>query len=279
MAKGVLTGPDQLHISYVHSPIRYAWDLQGQYLKGAGLDHGLKGWLAKIFLHYIRMWDVRTANGVDFFIANSQFIAKRIWKCYRREAEVIYPPVDIAKFTLREQKEEFYLAAARMVPYKKMDLIVTAFNHLPDKKLVVIGAGPELSKVRKLAGANIELLGYQTDAVLKDYMQRAKAFVFAAEDDFGIMPVEAQACGTPVIAYGRGGALETVRGLNDPQPTGAFFAEQTINSLQQTIQDFEAEQKRIDPRACRKQAEKFGVKRFQQEFKLYAEEKLRGINK
>lgn len=216
VTKGVLTGPDQLHISYVHSPMRYAWDLQHQYLRESGLDKGIKGWLARWMLHKLRIWDVRTANGVDVFVANSRFIARRIWKVYRREAEVIYPPVDVESFPLHEEKEDFYLAASRMVPYKRMDLIVEAFATMPDKRLVVIGEGPEFEKVKAKAGPNVELLGYQGSEVLRDYMQRARAFVFAAEEDFGIMPVEAQACGTPVIAFGKGGVLETIRGVWAP---------------------------------------------------------------
>lgn len=209
VAKGVLTGPDQLHISYVHSPIRYAWDLQHQYLKEAKLDKGLKGLLAKYLLHKIRMWDVRTSNGVDHFIANSKFISRRVKKVYGRDADVIYPPVEVERFDFNDNKEDFYLTASRMVPYKRMDLIVEAFANMPDKKLVVIGDGSEMPKIKKKAAANIEILGYQPDQVLHDYMRRAKAFVFAAEEDFGITPVEAQACGTPVIAYGKGGVLET----------------------------------------------------------------------
>ncbi|MGE4530468.1 MAG: glycosyltransferase family 4 protein, partial [Acidithiobacillus sp.] len=216
VAKGVLTGPDQLHISYVHSPIRYAWDLQHQYLRESGLERGVKGRIVQWLLHKIRQWDLRTANGVDCFVANSNFIARRIWKVYRREAAVVYPPVDVSGFALHADKEDFYFTASRMVPYKKMDLIVDAFSNMPDKRLVVIGDGPDMKKIRSKAGANIQFLGYQPFDVLRDYMQRAKAFVFAAEEDFGITPVEAQACGTPVIAYGRGGALETVRGIGSP---------------------------------------------------------------
>jgi glycosyltransferase involved in cell wall biosynthesis len=266
VAKGVLTGPDQLHIAYVHSPIRYAWDLQHQYLQEAALTKGIKGYLAKLILHYIRIWDVRTANGVDFFVANSQFIAKRIMKTYRREAIVIYPPVDIERFTLYEAKEDFYVTASRMVPYKKLDLIVEAFAGMPDKKLVVIGDGPDFAKVQKKAGPNIELLGYQPFDILKDYMQRAKAFVFAAEEDFGITPVEAQACGTPVIAYGRGGVLETVQGLTSQCPTGVFFTEQTVEALSKAIAQFEQEHWRILPAACRQNAERFSVERFCQQY-------------
>ncbi len=161
VAKGVLTGPDQLHISYVHSPIRYAWDLQHQYLKEAKLDKGLKGLLAKYLLHKIRMWDVRTSNGVDHFIANSKFISRRVKKVYGRDADVIYPPVEVERFDFNDNKEDFYLTASRMVPYKRMDLIVEAFANMPDKRLVVIGDGSEMPKVKKKAASNIEILGYQ----------------------------------------------------------------------------------------------------------------------
>ncbi len=206
VAKGVLTGPDQLHLCMCYSPIRYAWDLQHQYLRESGLDRGLKGWMAKALLHYIRLWDTRTANGVDGFIAISGYIARRIRKAYRRESTVLYPPVDVADFPLRREKEDFYVTASRMVPYKKVDLIVEAFSSMPDKRLVVIGDGPDLAKVRAKAGPNVELLGFASADVLRDHLQRARAFVFAAEEDFGIAPLEAQACGTPVIACGRCGA-------------------------------------------------------------------------
>ncbi|HCD2491919.1 TPA: glycosyltransferase family 4 protein, partial [Klebsiella pneumoniae] len=230
VAKGVLTGPDQLHISYVHSPIRYAWDLQHQYLRESGLNRGIKGLFAKWILHKIRLWDTRTANGVDFFIANSKFISRRIKKVYGREADVIYPPVDVERFKLKREKQDFYLTASRLVPYKRIDLIVEAFSKMPEKKLVVIGDGPEMSKIRKIAGANIEILGFQPNDVMEEYMMDAKAFVFAAEEDFGITPVEAQACGTPVIAFGKGGVLETIKNLGQEEPTGLFFYEQNIDS-------------------------------------------------
>lgn len=272
VAKGVLTGPDQLHVSYVHSPMRYAWDLQHQYLRESGLEKGLKGWLAKWMLHKIRLWDLRTANGVDHFIANSRFIARRIWKVYRREAAVIHPPVDTDAFGLRADKEDFYLTASRMVPYKKIGLIVEAFASMPDKKLVVIGDGPDLSKIRAKAGRNIEFLGYQGFEVLRDYMQRAKAFVFAAEEDFGIMPVEAQACGTPVIAFGKGGVLETVRGLDHPQPSGVFFFEQSVSALTDAVALFERERDRILPGACRENALRFAPERFRAEFTSFVQQ-------
>ena len=271
LIKGVITGPDQLHVSYTHSPVRYAWDLQHQYLKEANLDKGCKGLLATWLLQKIRLWDYRTPNGVDFFIANSHFIARRIWKVYRRESAVIYPPVDVEKFVLHEKKEDFYMTASRMVPYKKMDLIVDAFSSMPDKKLVVIGDGPDYNKIKSLARKNIALLGYlQTDA-LKEYMQKCKAFIFAAEEDFGIIPVEAQACGTPVIAYAKGGILDTVI----ENKTGLFFHEQTKESLIRTIQEFENKQDTFIPQEIRKNAERFSPARFKQEFKEFVDSKAR----
>lgn len=272
VAKGIITSPNQVHISYVHSPIRYAWDLQHQYLKEAGLTKGLKGWLAKIILHYMRIWDTRTSNGVDYFIANSKFIAKRIWKCYRREADVIYPPVDVEAFEYCDQKEDFYLTASRMVPYKKMDLIVEAFTQMPDKKLIVIGTGPDFDKIQKIAQGhdNIKLMGYQPFSVLKEHMQKAKAFVFAAEEDFGITPVEAQACGTPVIAYGKGGALETVRGLEvKDNPTGVFFYKQNEESLIKAISYFENNLEKIRFEDCRKNALNFSINKFRIQMNKY----------
>ncbi|ABO51629.1 glycosyl transferase, group 1 [Desulforamulus reducens MI-1] len=274
VAKGVITGPDQLHLSYVNSPMRYAWDLQHQYLQEAKLNRGLKGWTAKVLLHYLRMWDIRTANGVDSFTANSCFISRRIWKVYHREAKVIYPPVAVDEFDVGEYKEDFYLTISRMVPYKKMDLIVEAFSQRPDKNLIVIGDGPDFNKVKAKAKSNVTLLGYQPFDQLKDYMQRAKAFVFAAEEDFGITPVEAQACGTPVIAFGRGGALETIRGLDNPSPTGVFFRQQTVESLLSAVDLFERERDKIKPQACRENAQHFSSERFRQEFSEYVEHEL-----
>lgn len=262
VAKGVLVGPDQVHISYVHSPMRYAWDLQHQYLRETGLNKGLMGWIVKWLLHKMRLWDLRTANGVDEFIANSAYISRRIMKTYRRRSTVVYPPVDLGSFPVCEEKEDFYLAASRMVPYKRMDLIVEAFSKLPDKKLVVIGAGPEMKKVKAKAGTNIEILGHQPTDMLRDYMQRACAFVFAAEEDFGIMPIEAQACGTPVIAFAKGAAVETICGLSAKSPTGVFFNQQTVHSLCTAIKEFEQHRAKILPQACRENAERFSPEVF-----------------
>lgn len=269
VAKGVITGPEQKHICMIYSPVRYAWDLQGQYLYESGLTKGLKGWIAKIILHYIRLWDVRTSNGVDEFISISNYIAKRVWKCYRRDSTVIYPPVDVEAFEFCDNKEDFYMTASRMVPYKKMDLIVEAFSKMPDKKLIVIGDGPDFEKIKAKAGKNVTLMGYQPFSVLKEHMQRAKAFVFAAEEDFGITPVEAQACGTPVIAFGKGGALETVKGLDKEKPTGIFFEAQTVESLCKAVEEFENKKDIFKAEYSRENAEKFSNERFLNELKNF----------
>jgi glycosyltransferase involved in cell wall biosynthesis len=261
VAKGVLTHPQQLHISYVHTPMRYAWDMQEQYL-GNGQANGAKGTLARALLHYVRMWDVRTANGVDVFVANSDFVARRIWKIYRREAAVVYPPVDVASFGLVRNRKSFYLTVSRMVPYKRIDLIVDAFSRMPDRQLVVIGEGPELSKLRSKATSNVTILGYQAFEAILNHLQQARAFIFAAEEDFGIAPLEAQACGTPVIAFEGGGATETViDGV-----TGAFFAEQTAESLIQAVNKFECAGHHLDPDRIRRHAERFSNERFRREF-------------
>jgi len=263
VAKGVITGPDQVHISYIHSPIRYAWDLQHIYLKEANLARGLRSMLARLILHYIRMWDVRTGHGVDHFVANSNFISRRIKKIYGRGSEVIYPPVHLDQFVLGGARGDFYLTASRFVPYKKIPLIVEAFARMPDKKLVVIGEGPEEDAARAVAGPNVQFLGYQSRAALIDYMQRAKAFVFAAEEDFGIVPVEAQGCGTPVIAYGKGGVLETVI----DGKTGVFFYEHTPQALMDAVARFEKLVPNLDPQAIRRNAERFDTSIFRREFK------------
>ena len=269
VAKGVLTGPDQLHLSYIHSPIRYVWDMQPAYLHEAKLERGLKSWLVRLILHSIRIWDQRTMNGVDAIATNSKFIARRIWKTYRREAQVIYPPVDLDCFQLCDQKEDYYLTASRLVPYKQVGLIVEAFRQMPDRKLIVVGDGPELAEIRKAAAPNVNVLGYQPTPALVSLMQRARAFVFAAQEDFGIAPVEAQACGTPIIAYGRGGAVETVRGLDHPQPTGVFFGEQSSVAIIEAVTRFEQNAQRISPQNCRINAEQFKAERFRREFSAF----------
>ncbi|RFU47920.1 glycosyltransferase family 4 protein [Paraburkholderia sp. DHOC27] len=268
VAKGVLVGPDQTHVSYVHSPMRYAWDLQHQYLREAKLTRGPRSWAARALLHYLRGWDSRSANGVDRLIANSQFVARRVMKTYRRDAAVIPPPVDVHKFQVCAQKDDFYLTASRLVPYKRIDLIVEAFNATPHRRLVVIGDGPDMDAIRASAGPNVTILGYQPFAVLKDYMQRARAFVFAAEEDFGIVVLEAQACGTPVIAFGKGGALETVIPIGEARPTGVHFSQQTVPALQDAIERFDRQRILITPAACRANAERFSAATFRHAFMI-----------
>lgn len=266
VAKGVLTGPHQVHVSYVHSPIRYAWDLQHQYLAEAGMQRGMKSWIVRLLLHYMRIWDHRTAHGVDAFVANSAFVGRRIRKTYGSDAAVVYPPVDVERFELSTQREDFYLIASRMVPYKRIPLIVEAFAAMPSRRLVVIGDGTDFARAKACATPNVTLLGYQPDAALVDYMQRARAFVFAAEEDFGISVVEAQACGTPVIALGRGGVREIVVESQDPErATGLFFSEQSVASIVDAVERFE-QSPPFRAEVCRRNALRFTKERFRREF-------------
>jgi len=269
VAKGVLTHANQLHICYCHTPLRYGWDLYHAYLKESNLRSGLKGIIAKIFLHYLRIWDHQAAARVDEFIANSQYVALRIKKTYGRTAKVIYPPIDTDFYRLSLKKENYYVTASRMVPYKKMDLIVEAFAQMPDKRLIVIGDGPERKKIEAKAKKNVEFLGYVSDEVLKEFLQTAKAFVFAALEDFGIVPMEAMSCGTPVIAFNRGGIRET---LVENQ-TGLFFQEQTVPSIIRAVQEFEKKQEIFAPLKIRHHALSFSKKRFQQECRAFIEKK------
>jgi glycosyltransferase involved in cell wall biosynthesis len=277
VAKGVITGPDQVHISYVHTPMRYAWDLQHQYLKETGLDKHPLGFIARYFLHKLRMWDVKTGNGVDHFIANSNYIARRIQKIYRRNAHVIYPPIDTAQFKPSSTKENFYLTASRFVPYKKIDIIVESFKHMKDQKLIVIGDGPDFKKIQNKAPKNVEMLGHQPTEVLIKKMQSAKAFIFAAHEDFGIVPLEAQASGTPVIAYGKGGALETVVGLSRPHPTGVFFNEQTPEAIIAAIKTFTAHETQFASENCVANAKLFSKELFREKFVKFVNEKIESV--
>lgn len=265
VAKGVRTRPEQRHICICCSPIRYAWDLRGQYLAEAGLDGGWKGVLANLLLDRVREWDLRVTPRVTDFIAISGYIGQRIRRNYGRDSAVIYPPVYIDKFSPSAGKDDFYLTASRLVPYKKIPLIVEAFAAMPERKLVVIGDGPEFQKAASRAGPNVALLGYQDDEVLRDHMRRARAFVFAAEEDFGIAPLEAQACGTPVIAYGRGAVRETIL----DGVTGIFFEEQSAGSIRDAVARFESGGTVLRPEAIRANAERFSTERFRKELAAF----------
>lgn len=270
VAKGVLAAPHQLHVCYCHTPMRYAWDLTFDYLDGSKAGRGIRGIFARYLLHRLRQWDVISANRVDYFIANSRHTARRIWRCYRRQAEVIYPPVNIDRFALETRKQDFYLTVSRLVPYKKVSLIVKAFNRL-GKPLVAIGTGPELDALRELAGSNVQILGEQPDRVVEQYMAEAKAFVYAACEDFGIALVEAQACGTPVIAYGEGGARETVLDLRQhrDRATGILFSEQTEEAIVEAVEIFEEYRTALDPYDGRSQAAKFTPALFRERYQNF----------
>jgi glycosyltransferase involved in cell wall biosynthesis len=264
VAKGVLTSSDQLHVCYCHSPMRYVWDLTFQYLEASGLSRGLKSFLVRSLFHYIRMWDAISANRVNHFIANSNYIAHRIEKCYNRPATVIYPPVDVNRFNISPKRENYFVTLSRLVPYKRIDLAIRAFNRLK-LPLIVIGDGPQRKALKKIAGKTISFLGHLDHALMAEYMSKARAFIFCAEEDFGIVNVEAQACGIPVIAYGRGGALETIV----KNETGLFFYQQTSESLTAAVEQFLSMEHSFDPRIIRAHAEKFPRSRFESEFKAF----------
>lgn len=274
VAKGVKKKKNQLHICYCHSPMRYAWDEADYYMQEANLTAGLKGKIAKSVLKYLRNWDLKSANNVDFFIANSNHIAKKLKRIYNRNAVVIYPPVDTQKFSLVTEKENYYLTASRLVPYKRIDLIVEAFAHMMDKKLVVIGSGPEKEKLKTIATPNIELIGYQDFESLKEYMQKAKAFVFAAEEDFGIIVVEAMACGTPVIAGNYGGTAESVV----DNKTGILFPKQSVDSIIEAVKKFEQSQVTFNYKEIREHSELFNRQNFEHSIKLYVSEKNKSFS-
>lgn len=268
VAKGVITGPDQLHICYCYTPMRYAWHLQSQYLEESGFG-GMRSLFARLALHKMRIWDYRTACGVDHFIACSNYISRRLAKAYRRSATVIYPNVEVDDFDIGPGREEYYLTSSRMVPYKKMGLIVDAFARMPQRRLVVIGTGPQFRQIKQSAPKNVSILGYQPRDVLRHHLQTARAFIFAAEEDFGIAPVEAQACGTPVLAFGRGGASETiVDGV-----TGLHFHAQTADAICEVVDRFETMERHFDPIQIRAHAHHFSTRRFRQEFRRFVESK------
>ena len=244
VAKGVLTSPDQLHISYVHTPVRYAWDQMNIYLKRSFLRRIGLGPLIRWQLHTLRQWDQLSSSRVDYLLANSNFTAKRIWKYWRRRSEVLHPPVNVNRFEWNKPREDFYLSVCRLVPNKRVDLVVRAFNKLK-LPLVVVGDGVEKAHLKNLAGPTVQILGFQSQENIQKLMSKCRAFVYAGIEDFGIAPVEAMASGAPVIAFGKGGILDTVKCFNsnsDKGATGLLFHDQTVKSLVEAIEFFKEKQ-------------------------------------
>lgn len=261
-AKGVLTNPDTIHICYCHTPLRYTWDLYHKYLREDG-PGGIYAKLLPYVLHKIRLWDRISADRVDFFIANSHNVRRRIEKYYRREAEVIYPPVETGRFAIREEgPEDFFLIVSRLLPYKRVDIVIQAFNELK-LPLIIIGDGYDRKRLEKMAGSTVRFLGYQPDEVVADYYARCQAFLFPGEEDFGITPLEAQASGRPVIAYRAGGALETVV----EEKTGIFFDRQTKESVIDAVKKFQHFS--FDPHTIRRHALQFDKEVFITKMKQY----------
>ena len=277
VANGVITGPNQVHLSYVHSPMRYAWDQQHAYLRESKMTRGLRGLLARLLLHRIRLWDVRTAHGVDGYMANSHFVARRIRKTYGRVAEVIYPPVSVPRTLTPCVKENYFLAASRLVPYKNIRAIIEAFKLLPNERLVVAGHGPEAEQLHQIAGPNVSFVGFVEDGELRRLMRHASAFMFAAEEDFGIVPVEAQGEGTPVICLGRGGVLETVR-TDCAAPTGLFFNRPEALAIADTVRLFRAEEALFLPANCHRNALRFASSLFVESFRGFVHRHVAAFN-
>ena len=273
-AKGVIAPPGACHICYCHSPMRYVWDMYHDYRKGM---NPLVRTAFSLAAHYAREWDVTTAARVDHFVANSQYVAGRIRKYYRRGSTVIHPPVDVSAGYLAEATDDAYLVVSRLVPYKRVELAIEACNRL-GRRLRVVGTGPEEKRLRRLAGPTIEFAGKLDEQRLRECYARSRALLFPAEEDFGIVPVEAQSFGRPVIAYGRGGALETVSGLEeggDPRTaTGIFFDDQTAESLAGAISRFEEMEREFSPEFIRASSQRFSLERFKDEFVRFAAEKL-----
>lgn len=264
VAKGVVTHPHQVHISYVLTPMRYAWDLQNSYLARHSMKRKWKSRGARVLMHYLRVWDARTAHGVDRYLAPSKFIARRINKTYGRQSSVVNPPVDVDRFAIGSEKGGHYVSVSRFVPYKRIDLLVEAFARMPSRELLLVGDGPEWKGLKARATANVKLVGQLPFGEMHELLRSARAFVFAAEEDFGIAPVEAQACGTPVIAYSRGGASETV--IEDR--TGVLFDQQTPDAVIEAVERFER-MGGFDSAVIRRNAERFSTKRFRAEFRRH----------
>ena len=264
--KGVITRPETCHICYCHSPMRYSWNMFHEYLPKGPLRRGL----IAVLMHYLRLWDHAASSRVDFFVANSETVRARIRKYYRREAKVIYPPCDVDRFSVSSRIDDYYLFVGRLVGYKQTEIAVRAFNE-NGKRLLVVGDGPEKAFLKSIARPNVEILGWVPEEKLPKLYERCNALIFPGEEDFGIAPVEAQACGRPVVAYGRGGALETII----PGETGLFFYEQTPSALNAVISQLEGCRGAFDPVTIRTNADRFAKERFQREFELFVRECLR----
>ncbi len=270
VAKGILTSPDQLHISYVHTPVRYAWDQMNIYLKRSFLRRLGLGPLIRWQLHALRQWDQLSSSRVDYLLANSNFTAKRIWKYWRRHSEVLHPPVNVNRFEWNKPREDFYLSVCRLVPNKRVDLVVRAFNRLK-LPLVVVGDGVEKEYLKDLAGPTVEILGFQSKEKIEKLMSRCRAFVYAGIEDFGIAPVEAMASGAPVIALGKGGVLDTVKCFNsnlDKGATGLLFPDQTVKSLVEAIEFFKEKQlwRELNAELIRDWSKSFSQDSFKKKF-------------
>lgn len=274
VAYGVLTRPGQVHVSYVHSPMRYAWDLQHQYLREAHLNWGLMSVIARRTLHKARIWDYAAAQRPDAMVANSHFVAERLWKTHRRRVEVIHPPVAVDRLRSDVRKGDYYISVGRLVPYKRVDLLARAFASTPHRRLKVVGTGPDMKKVAAIRAPNIEVLGFRPDREVRELLAGARAFVFAGVEDFGITAVEAQAAGTPVIAYRGGGITETVVDAGEPSPTGLFFDDQREDAIIAAVDAFERNADRFSAEACVANAARFTEERFRVEFAAFVENAL-----
>jgi glycosyltransferase involved in cell wall biosynthesis len=266
--KGAIVRPDQLHLCYCHTPGRYLWDYYATFMETLP-------WFAKpafrITTEYLRRWDYAAAQRVDGFVANSHYVQNRIQRFYNRDSTVIYPPVETRRGYITEHHEDAYLHVGRLVESKRVDLLISACNRL-GRRLLIAGTGREEERLKKLAGPTIEFLGRVDDARLPELYARSRALLFAADEDFGIVPLEAQAHGRPVLAYARGGSLETVHGLEQSRPTGVFFNEQTVDSLCSAIKEFEVSEHRFDPRQIREHACRFDTQVFLERMESYVQQ-------
>lgn len=260
VAKSIIV-PDYVpHICYCHTPVRYAWNMRDQYLNGMSF---LKKTVASSILNRLQKWDAATADRAGYFLTNSRNVQQRIARCYGRDSQVVYPPVEVDRFTVSDRNQGYYLALSALVPYKRFDLAVQAFNH-NGKHLIIAGGGSDYKHLKAMAGSNIEFITYPDNQTVEQLYMDCKALIFPGEEDFGIVPLEAQSSGKPVIAYAKGGALETVIGFNakDASATGVFFEEQTVPALQEAVEHFEGIEDKIKPENCRQNAERFDVSRY-----------------